>query len=70
MNKNNVAGADAEILGEAERLEVKDKAALVLVELLMDKNILVQIKKYRKLFLRVSSLTSVATNQTYFHTVS
>ncbi|KAL4237466.1 Eukaryotic translation initiation factor 5A-1 [Mactra antiquata] len=50
--KCNVAVLDADILQEAERLEVKDKAALVLVELLMDKDIIAQIKKYRKLFLR------------------
>ncbi|XP_072390039.1 eukaryotic translation initiation factor 5 [Diabrotica undecimpunctata] len=41
-----------EVLGEAERLEVKTKAPLVLAELLFDQNILAQAKKYRLLFLR------------------
>ncbi|KAJ8970235.1 hypothetical protein NQ317_015675 [Molorchus minor] len=41
-----------EILNEAERLEIKPKAPLVLAELLFDHNILVQVKKYRLLFLR------------------
>ncbi|XP_050405018.1 eukaryotic translation initiation factor 5 [Patella vulgata] len=40
-----------EITTEAERLEVKDKATLVLVELLLDTKILQQIKDHRKLFL-------------------
>ncbi|ESO84468.1 hypothetical protein LOTGIDRAFT_132224 [Lottia gigantea] len=40
-----------EITAEAERLEVKDKATLVLVELLFDTNILQQIKNHRKLLL-------------------
>ncbi|CAH1173563.1 unnamed protein product [Phaedon cochleariae] len=41
-----------EILSEAERLEVKQKAPLILAELLFDHNILAQAKKYRMLFLR------------------
>lgn len=41
-----------EILNEAERLEIKPKAPLVLAELLFDNNILSQVKKYRMLFLR------------------
>lgn len=41
-----------EILSEAERLEIKSKAPLVLAELLFDHNILSQVKKYRMLFLR------------------
>eukprot|EP00918_Siedleckia_nematoides_P099621 GHVU01217839.1.p1 GENE.GHVU01217839.1~~GHVU01217839.1.p1 ORF type:complete len:435 (+),score=99.70 GHVU01217839.1:328-1632(+) len=40
-----------EIAGEADRLEVKDKAPMVLVELLFDANILQQIKDHRTLFL-------------------
>lgn len=40
-----------EILAKAEHLEVKDKAPLVLVELLLDDKILLQLKKYRILFL-------------------
>lgn len=42
----------ADILAEAERLDVKEKVPLLLVELLFDENILTQIKKYRNLFLR------------------
>lgn len=45
-----------EIAGEADRLEVKDKAPMVLVELLFDANILQQIKDHRTLFLLVSKL--------------
>ncbi|CAG9863205.1 unnamed protein product [Phyllotreta striolata] len=41
-----------EVLSEAERLEIKTKAPLVLAELLFNQNILVQVKKYRTLFLR------------------
>lgn len=41
-----------EILSEAERLEIKSKAPLVLAELLFDHNMLSQVKKYRMLFLR------------------
>ncbi|CAH0560327.1 unnamed protein product [Brassicogethes aeneus] len=46
------AQVQKELLNEAERLEIKAKAPLVLVELLLDQNILAQIKKYRLLFLR------------------
>nr|QIB02612.1 eukaryotic translation initiation factor 5 [Eucryptorrhynchus scrobiculatus] len=41
-----------ELLGEAERLEIKTKAPLVLMELLFDQNALQQAKKYRLLLLR------------------
>ncbi|KAJ8922639.1 hypothetical protein NQ315_007671 [Exocentrus adspersus] len=44
--------AQKEILNEAERLEIKPKAPLVLAELLFDHNILAEVKKYRMLFLR------------------
>lgn len=40
------------IHGEAKRLEVLDKAPLVLAELLFDENIVKQISKYRHLLLR------------------
>ena len=53
INNKSLLGADQEILVEAERLDVKDKAALVLVELLMDEKVLAQIKQHRKLLLRV-----------------
>uniref|UniRef100_A0A1B6MII3 Eukaryotic translation initiation factor 5 n=1 Tax=Graphocephala atropunctata TaxID=36148 RepID=A0A1B6MII3_9HEMI len=41
-----------ELLAEAERLEIKTKAPLVLAELLFDTKILAQIKKHRVLLLR------------------
>uniref|UniRef100_V5GR00 Eukaryotic translation initiation factor 5 n=1 Tax=Anoplophora glabripennis TaxID=217634 RepID=V5GR00_ANOGL len=41
-----------EILNEAERLEIKPKAPLVLAELLFDHNILKEVMTYRMLFLR------------------
>lgn len=40
-----------ELLSEAERLEIKAKATLVLAELLFDQNIYIQTKKYRLLLL-------------------
>lgn len=43
---------DVEILGEANRLDIKDKAPLLLTELLFDENILEQITSRRTLFLR------------------
>jgi translation initiation factor 5 len=52
--EGKVTGIDNEkaIVGEAERLDIKDKCVVVLVELLLDTNILTQIKTYRNLFLR------------------
>jgi translation initiation factor 5 len=47
-----VPGADKELVAEAERLDVKDKGPLILVELLLDENILASIKLYRNHFLR------------------
>lgn len=41
-----------ELVGEAERLEIKAKAPLVLAELLFDQNISAQVKKHRVLLLR------------------
>jgi len=43
---------DKELLSEAERLDVKNKSTLVLVELLLDVNIIQQLKINRILFLR------------------
>lgn len=43
-----------ELVGEAERLDIKDKAVLVLCELLLGDNILQEVKTHRLLFLRVS----------------
>lgn len=50
-----IEGLDKEVAGEAERLDVKDKAPLILVELLFDGNIINQIKLYRILFLRFTN---------------
>ena len=47
-------GVDKDFLTEAERLEVKDKAPLILAEHLLDENVLSQLKLYRLHFLRVS----------------
>lgn len=41
------------LFAEAERLEVNDKVPLVLVELLLNDKVLVQLQKYKNLFLRV-----------------
>ena len=43
-------------MAEADRLDVREKAPLILAELLYDAEILTQIKKYRTLFLRVTML--------------
>ena len=43
-----------EIVAEAERLDIKDKAVIALCEALFDGNILTQIDQHRVLFLRVS----------------
>lgn len=48
-----------EIVAEAERLDVKDKAVIALCEALFDSNILTQIDQHRLLFLRVSVRESV-----------
>jgi len=42
-----------EIIGEAERLEIKDKAPLVMCELLMSDGIVQELKQHRVLFLRL-----------------
>ena len=44
---------EKEIVGEAERLDIKDKAILPMAEVLFDHEILSLIKTYRTLFLRV-----------------
>lgn len=48
----DAAEEEKSILGEAERLDIKDRAPLALAELLFNKDILAQIQKYRILFLR------------------
>lgn len=45
---------EKEIVTEADRLEIRDQAALVLVEVLYDVNILDQIKQYRSLMCRLT----------------
>ena len=50
---------EKDVVMEADRLDVKEKAPLVLAELLFDENIMQQIKRYRSLFLRVSTSLSV-----------
>lgn len=50
---------EKEIVSEAEHLEVKDKAVTVLVEVLLDTGILTQLKTYRNLLIRVSSVPNV-----------
>uniref|UniRef100_A0A171A8G6 Eukaryotic translation initiation factor 5 n=1 Tax=Triatoma infestans TaxID=30076 RepID=A0A171A8G6_TRIIF len=47
-----VPSAAKELFAEAERLEIKSKAPLVLAELLFDEKIHIQIKRHRILFLR------------------
>ena len=49
------AGADKEILQEAERLDIKEKGPLILAELLLDENMIKQLVTYRLHFLRVSN---------------
>lgn len=44
---------EKEIVSEADRLDVHDKAPLVLMELLFDANMLLQIKQYKSLLRRV-----------------
>jgi len=52
-NNNGLdANTQKEIVAKAEQLEVRDKAVLVLCELLFNENVLQQIKTYRNLFVR------------------
>ncbi|XP_018327427.1 eukaryotic translation initiation factor 5-like [Agrilus planipennis] len=44
--------AQKELVNEAERLEIKSKATLILAELLFNQNILQQVKKHHSLLLR------------------
>ena len=46
-----------EIVAEAERLEVKEKAAMALCHILFDQNILTQLRTHRVLLMRVSCLS-------------
>lgn len=47
-----IDGLDKEIVAEAERLDIRDKAILILLELLFNEQMLQQIKQHRILFLR------------------
>lgn len=49
------ANAQKDIVAEAERLDIRDKAVLVLCELLFDEDIIQQIKTHRVLFLRFTA---------------
>jgi len=48
----DLGSVDREILTEAERLEVTNKATIVLCELIFDDAMLAQVKKNKKIFLR------------------
>ena len=54
-----VGGALTRIKAEAERLEVMDKAAGVLAEVLYSDQLLSQIKEYRTIMLHVSKRMAV-----------
>ena len=49
-----IAGTVQKVRAEAERLEVMDKAAGILAELLYTEKLLTQIKEYRAIMLHVS----------------
>ncbi|XP_055941320.1 eukaryotic translation initiation factor 5-like [Argiope bruennichi] len=51
----NIENLHKEVVGEAERLDIKDKAVLVLCELLLGENILQEVKTHRLLFLRFTA---------------
>jgi len=51
---------DKELLSEAERLDIRNKATIVLVELLLDANIIQQLKTHRVVFLRFCCQNSKA----------
>jgi translation initiation factor 5 len=50
--EENMCADSKALLLEAERLELKSKATLLLCNLLFDKDILTQIKPHRELFIR------------------
>lgn len=51
-DEDKLTGSDKVIFKEAERLDVIDKGPLVLAEVLLDENIIKELKKYRNHFLR------------------
>jgi len=60
--RDELTGAANEkaIVGEAERLDIKEKAPIVLTELLFDTTIMTQMKRYRTLLLRFTQEDSKA----------
>jgi len=55
MNKKKDSFADASdkaVLAEAERLDIKDKAPMIMVEIFFDANIITQLKTFRNYFIR------------------
>nr|XP_040563491.1 LOW QUALITY PROTEIN: eukaryotic translation initiation factor 5-like [Lepeophtheirus salmonis] len=52
VDSNTLSTSDKDIFLEAERLEITNKAPIVLCELVLVDNVLPQIKKCKKLFLR------------------
>ncbi|XP_038075868.1 eukaryotic translation initiation factor 5-like [Patiria miniata] len=53
--QGKMAGADKEILLEAERLDIKEKGPLILAELLLDGDMMKQLSTYRLHFLRFTN---------------
>ncbi|XP_011674971.1 eukaryotic translation initiation factor 5-like [Strongylocentrotus purpuratus] len=60
----DLKGCDKEFLVEAERLDVKDKGPLILAELLLDEQVLTQLKQHQYHFLRL--LNDNPKGQKYF----
>jgi len=50
--KDEVGKKDKEIFADAERLDIVNKAPIVLCELLFDDSMVAQIKKYKRVFMR------------------
>ena len=61
----NIASEHKELYGEAEKLEIVDKAPSVLTEVLLGENILRELPTYRNIFLRVR--TPFCRNPKLFH---
>ncbi|PIK60189.1 putative eukaryotic translation initiation factor 5 [Apostichopus japonicus] len=51
---DQLIGNDKQMFWEADRLDIKDKGPLVLVEVLLDEDIIKQLKLYRNHFLRLT----------------
>lgn len=65
IDSESLLGADKDIVAEAERLELKEKCPMVLVELLFDGKILKQIKDHRKLLLSSATIARKLRNTCY-----